>query len=166
MEIKIAFLLLLLVLAHSEQVPLQILYVSTDPGSPPNPTKEMQSSLRGGRMIYIKALGHSPDPTDNFIFVGTTNCKIPSDGVTDTFISCETGDPEVNADLLNNPVTLISYKNTTSVTTSWPNTIYYRASVTPQLRDVFPSAGFAGSNVNFYGVHEITDLGDGLRNMG
>lgn len=63
-------------------------------------------------------------------------------------------------------MTLISHNGKSSTTTSWPNTIYYRTSVTPQLRDVFPSAGFAGSSVNFYGVHEITDLGDGLRNMG
>lgn len=72
MEIKITFLILLLVLAQSEQVPLQILYVSTDPASPPDASKEMTTSLRGGRMIYIKALGHSPDPSDNHVYIGTT----------------------------------------------------------------------------------------------
>lgn len=117
-------------------------------------------------MIYIKALGHSPDPSDNLVYVGTTPCIIPSDGVTDTFISCETGDTGSDVDLPNNPVTLISYRGTVFTTTSSPNTVYYRSSITPQLRDVFPSAGYAGSKVNFYGVHEISDLGDGLRFMG
>lgn len=39
-------------------------------------------------MIYIKAQGHSPDPSDNLVYVGTIQCAVPADGVTDTFISC------------------------------------------------------------------------------
>lgn len=31
---------------------------------------------------------------------------------------------------------------------------------------MYPTAGFAGSVVNYYGTHEISDLGDGLRDMG
>lgn len=117
-------------------------------------------------MIYIKAFGHSPDPNDNHIQVGDTTCIIPSDGVTDTFISCETGDLGSDVDKINNPVSLFSYNRKASATTSTPFVISYRKDSTPQLRDVFPSAGFAGNSVNFYGVHKITDLGDGLRNMG
>ena len=84
MEIKITLVLLLLVLAQAEQTPLSILSVSSDPASVVNP---VYSSLRGGKMIYIKAQGHSPDPADNLVYVGTIQCNIPSDGVTDTFIS-------------------------------------------------------------------------------
>lgn len=165
MDIKITFLLLLVLLAHSQEqvkTPLSILYVSSDPGTIVRP---VYSSLRGGRMIYIKATGHSPDPSDNLVYVGTFPCIVPSDGVTDTFISCETGDTGSTLDINNLPVTLISYG--TAVTSSYPNSVYYRDyGYTPQLRDVFPSAGFAGRSVNLYGIHRISDLGDGLRFMG
>ncbi len=161
MEIKITFLLLLIVLAQSNTTPLSILQVSSKPDVVSNP---VYSSLRGGRLIYIKAMGHSPDPTDNLVYVGTYPCIIPSDGVTDTFISCYTGDTGSTDNINNLPVTLISYG--TAVTTSYPNTVYYSNSYTPQLYDVFPSAGYSGSDVNFYGIHRITDLGDGLRFMG
>lgn len=69
MEIKITFLLALLVLAQAtERTPLSILSVSSDPATVTNP---VYSSLRGGKMIYIKAQGHSPDPSDNLVYVGT-----------------------------------------------------------------------------------------------
>ena len=115
-------------------------------------------------MIYLKVSGHSPDPSDNLVYVGTFPCIIPSDGVTDTFSACETGDTLLESNLNNLPVTLISYGR--SVTTSYPNTVYYQTGWTPQLKDVFPSAGIAGSTVNLLGTHRITDLGDGLRDMG
>ena len=115
-------------------------------------------------MIYIKAQGHSPDPSDNLVYVGTIQCAVPADGVTDTFISCQTGDSGQYTNLNNQPVTLISYG--TAVTTSYPNTVYYQSGSTPELRDVFPSAGFGGSTVNLYGKHEISNLGDGLRRLG
>jgi hypothetical protein len=34
------------------------------------------------------------------------------------------------------------------------------------LKHVYPTAGFGGSSVNFYGIHYISNLGDGLRDMG
>ena len=60
MGIKITLVLLLLVLATFAQVPLQIIFVSSSPNSIANP---VLSSLRGGTFIYIKAMGHSPDPS-------------------------------------------------------------------------------------------------------
>ena len=114
-------------------------------------------------MIYIKAMGHSPDPTDNKVYVGTFPCSVPADGVTDTFISCETGDTESTSDFYNLPVTLISSGR---AYTTYSYKVSYKGSVTPQLKVIYPSAGFGGSTVNFYGVHEISNLGDGLRDMG
>ena len=127
MEIKITFLLALLVLAQAaERTPLSIISVSSDPATVTNP---VYSSLRGGKMIYIKAQGHSPDPSDNLVYVGTIECKVPADGVTDTFISCLTGDSGAYTNLNNQPITLISYG--TAVTTSYPNTVYYQTGSTP-----------------------------------
>ena len=154
----IIVLALIVTLANSE---LQIIQVS---GSPTTLSRPIYSSLRGGRMIYIKAMGHSPDPSQNTVSVGNFPCIIPSDGVMDTFISCETSDTGSVTNVDNQKITL-TY-NGVSVTTSYPNSVYFRTHSTPYLRDVFPSAGFAGSSINLYGIHEISNLGDGLRDMG
>ena len=85
MENKIFLLFVLLILSQAEQPPVSIISVSSDPATVTNP---VYSSLRGGKMIYIKAQGHSPDPLDCLVYVGTIRCHVPADGVTDTFISC------------------------------------------------------------------------------
>lgn len=82
---KIKILLLLLYVAAVALCGPTILFVSGKPGSIDRP---VFSSLRGGRLIYIKALGHDPDPSNLKVYIGTFPCIIPSDGVTDTFISC------------------------------------------------------------------------------
>lgn len=97
--------------------------------------------------------------------MGSIPCTIPSDGVTDTFISCVTGDSGSSTDLPGYlTVSLISYGS--RVTSASPNVVYYVNSWTPQLYAVFPTAGYGGQNVNLYGVHDISNIGDGLRNMG
>lgn len=158
---KVIILLLLASLAWSGQVPPYIYSVSNSPSSVERPAV---SSLRGGKFIYIRAIGHNPDPSQNLIFVGTIPCKIPSDGVTDTYISCVTGDSGSTTDITGLPVTLIAYK--TNYTTSNPNIVNYVSYATPQLTAVYPTAGYGGQNVNLYGIHKIKDIGDGLRILG
>lgn len=97
------------------------------------------------------------------MFVGTFPCTIPSDGVTDTFISCETTDSGSATNINNLPVTIIS--NGVAFTTVAPNLVSYVDSATPKLYEVYPDAGYANSIVNYYGINQITDLGDG-RSMG
>jgi len=137
--IKLTIAFLVLSLAVSQQTPLAILFVSGDPSTVVSP---VASSLRGGKMIYIKAMGHSPDPTENLVYVGTIPCVIPSDGVTDTFISCVTGESGSTTDIYSLSVTLISSGN--PVTTGYPNVVSYLRSSTPQLNSVYPTAGFGG----------------------
>jgi len=158
---KVIILLLLAYLACSSQAPPFIYSVSNVASSVVYP---VTSSLRGGKFIYIKAVGHNPDPSQNLIYVGTIPCIIPSDGVTDTFISCVTGDSGSNSDISNLPVTLIAYG--TSYTTSYPNLVSYYSYITPQLTAVYPTAGYGGENVNLYGLHRISNIGDGLRVLG
>jgi hypothetical protein len=62
------------------------------------------------------------------------------------------------------PVTLIAYGS--SFSTSYPDGIYYKNDQTPQLASLFPSAGYGGQNVNLYGIHKISNIGDGLRILG
>ena len=88
----IAILAIILTAQATAVVPkatLEIIHVSSSPDSLVSP---IYSSLRGGKMIYIKAQGHSMDPTKILVYAGTYKCDVPADGVTDTFISCLTGD--------------------------------------------------------------------------
>jgi len=160
-RLLILLLAALLHLAGTQQVPLAISFVS---GSPNSIARPIYSSLRGGRYIYIKAMGFSPDPTQNKVTIGGLTCQIPSDGVTDTFITCVTPDTGSLTNINNAPIVLTSGK--VPVSTSYPNSVYFSSGSTPQLTDVYPSAGFANSMVQFYGIHLITNIGDGLRSMG
>jgi hypothetical protein len=116
-------------------------------------------------MIYLKVTGHNPMASGNKIYVGTFPCIIPSDGVSDTFIACQTTDTGSQTDINNMPVTIISY-GAAYTTTGYPNSVYFRGVNTPSLIELLPSSGFAGSEINFYGIHRISYLGDGQRDMG
>jgi hypothetical protein len=160
MKLVIFLLLALIASLHAQEGGPIILSVSS---SPSGVTYPINSALRGGKMIYIKAIGHDPMAEGNLVFVGTFPCNIPSDGVTDTFISCETSDSGSTSNINNLPVTLIS--NGIAFTTVTPNLVSYVDSATPRLNEVFPEAGYANTVVNFMGIHRIKELGDG-RSMG
>jgi len=84
--------------------------------------------------------------------------------VTDTFIACVTGDTGLNSNLYTQYVTLKAYG--TSFTTKSPYHVHFQASYTPSLISIFPTAGFGGQNVNLYGTHRISKIGDGQRVLG
>lgn len=159
-KLSILLLLILSPLVLAQDAGPVVYYISSDPS---NQVAPAFSSYRGGKLIYMFVTGHDPMATGNQVYVGNFPCNIPSDGVTDTFITCETTDSGSNSDISNLPVTLIS--NSIAFTTASPNLVSYVNSYTPQLYELFPSAGFANQKINFFGVHRITYLGDG-RDMG
>lgn len=148
MKLAIIILLALIASLHAQGGGPVILSVSSSPSTLSYP---IYSSLSGGKLIYINVIGQDPMPDGNQVYVGTFPCIIPSDGVTDTFISCETTDSGSTTNINNLPVTIISYG--VSFTTSYPNLVSYVASVTPLLYEVFPDAGYANTVVNYYGIH-------------
>ena len=79
--------------------------------------------------------------SENQVFVGTTPCIIPSDGVTDTFISCETTDIGSDIGINSQSITVIS--NSVAFTTSYPNVVHFAGGATAQLNEIFPSSGYA-----------------------
>lgn len=160
MKLTILLLLVLSPLVVAQEAGPVILSISSSPSAVVAP---VYISRRGGALIYIKAVGHDPMASGNLVFVGTYPCIIPSDGVTDTYIACETTDSGLNQDISNLPVTLFS--NSIYFTTASPNLVNYVSSSTPQLIELFPTSGYANQKVNFYGTHRITNLGDG-RDMG
>lgn len=137
MKSLIVFGLLLSILLAQQAGPV-VYYVSGSPNSISNP---VYSSLRGGRLIYIKVTGHSPMASENQVFVGATPCIIPSDGVTDTFISCETTDIGSDIGINSQAITVIS--NSVAFTTAYPNVVHFNGGSTAQLNEIFPSSGYA-----------------------
>lgn len=87
------------------------------------------------------------------IFVGDFPCKIPADGVTDTYISCLTTDSNAISDINDLPVTLIS--NGISVSSVAPNTVSYLNAKTSQLTFLIPTSNFGGQLQNYFGVHKL-----------
>jgi hypothetical protein len=126
LSITIALLLTLLPFLLAQQASPIINYVSSSPSQITNPA---HSSYRGGTLIYMQVVNHNPMPSLNKIFVGTFPCIIPADGVTDTFISCETTDSGSNSDIYNLPVTIAT--GGLSFTTKYPNVVSYVSISTP-----------------------------------
>lgn len=122
--ILVLLICVLLTLPSTQQVPLQILSVSD---SPTTVTKTVSSSLKGGRYVFMKVMGHNLDPTQNLVFVNGWPCKIPSDGVTDTFITCVTPDSGSVTSLSAKSITLLS--GSAMFTTS--NVVNYKIDYTP-----------------------------------
>jgi len=117
------------------------------------------SSLNGGHMIYIKAIGHDLMASGNQIYVGSFPCIIPADGVTDTFISCETSDSGSKVDIMNLKVTLISFGIQTI--SSSVDIVHYMDSRTPILSEVFPSSGFGEQTIYYNGIPRSISFGNG-----
>lgn len=87
--LKLLVFVLFNVYLLGQKIAPKIISISSSPNSIVAP---VYSSLRGGALVYIKAIGHNPISGNNLVYVGNYPCNIPSDGVTDTFITCETSD--------------------------------------------------------------------------
>jgi len=160
MKIRVLVCLLLLILGvHNEA--LQLFSVSSSSTAVINPS----GSVRGGTIIYIKGLGFSASANNNQIFVGPYPCIIPADGATETTLACETSDTNQGNDIYNLPINVISNGQQQSLSNE-QGCFSYLNSVTPLISDLYPASAIAGSYINFYGVHRITNLGNGQRDMG
>lgn len=122
-------------------------------------------SIRGGTTIYIKGLGFSANAANNQVFVGTYPCNIPAAGATETNLACVTSDTYQNNDIYNLPIIVIS-NGQQQMLTNEQGCFSYLNSMTPTVLALYPASAIAGTYVNFYGFHRITNLGDGARNLG
>lgn len=121
--------------------------------------------MRGGTVIYITGVGFSTNAAINQVTIGSYPCVIPAAGATETTISCVTSDSQQNRDIVNLPINVVSNGQQKSLTNE-QGCFSYLTSYTPLIQALFPASAVAGSYVNFYGIHRITNLGDGNRNMG
>ena len=148
-------LLTFMVICKKDEV--SIIFVSSSENSADRP---VYSSLRGGTKIRIKAVGHKLDERLNQVLVGTFPCIIPSGGVTNAFITCETTDSKSTSDIYNLRVTLISDGKTVISSASDVDVVHYANSATPKITEIFPSSTYGGSTVAVQGNHNTNSIGD------
>lgn len=110
-------------------------------------------------------MGFSTNAANNQVTIGSYPCVIPAAGATETTISCVTSDTYQTSNIMNLPINVVSNGQQMSLTNEQGSFSYVFIS-TPLIQALFPASAAAGSYVNFYGIHRITNLGDGNRNMG
>jgi hypothetical protein len=152
-------LVLLLVYTHSEALQLFSVSSSATQVTPPF------GSVRGGTTLYIRGLGFNINANQNQIFVGTYPCVIPADGATETTLACVTSDSGQLNNIYYLPIIVTSNGQQQQLTNE-QGSFSYLSSVTPIIYALYPASAIPGTYVNFYGIHRITNLGDGQRDLG
>ena len=160
MKVGVSLLLLLLVFqTYSESLQLFSVSSSSTQILPPS------GSVSGGTTIYIRGLGFSTNAADNQVYIGSYPCNIPADGATETSLACITSDTGQNGNLNYLPITVVS-NGQQQMLTNEQGSFSYLNSATPVIYNIFPASAVPGAYLRFYGVHRISYLGDGLRDMG
>ncbi|CAM6001510.1 unnamed protein product [Sphagnum balticum] len=153
------FILCLIISANSEN--LQLFSVSSSTSQIINPS----GSVRGGTTIYITGLGFSANAANNQVFIGTYACTIPADGATETTLACITSDTGQLNNIYSLPINVYSNGQQQSLTAE-QGSFSYLGTYTPLIQHLYPSSSIAGQLINFYGIHRISNIGDGQRDMG
>lgn len=155
------FLFLMVLLAAAQTDTLQLYTVSNTLAQVVQPT----GSTLGGTTIYIRGLGFNANAANNQVFVGPYPCIIPADGATETTIACITSSTGQNSNIYGLPIIVISNGQQKSLTNE-QGSFSYLSGQTPTVLALYPASAVPGTFVKFYGVHRISALGDGLRDMG
>lgn len=141
--------------------PVQISYVVSRLA---NSTSLYEGSLKGGTALYIHGVGFDPSATNNQIFVGTYPCDTTAKGVTLDTITCDTTAPTGTA-LYSLPTTVM-VAGKAPVTCSTSSCVFsYTWAATPFLYGVYPRTAAANDQIKWYGMHRISQLGDGRSNF-
>lgn len=157
-------LLLLLVLLYpttqlsQTSTPLQIISVSDNPQTVIHP---VYISAKGGKKIYINAAGFSQSAKDLSVTVGPYKCPITGNGVSSTYIVCQTtslGQAKDNPNFM--AITLTS--GSKSVISTYPDGVFYSSGSTPVVNEVFPAASYANQTVAVQGSLLSNDVGNGV----
>jgi hypothetical protein len=152
---------LLLLLSFASCEALQLYSVSSSPTQVLPPS----GSVSGGTVIYLRGLGFSTNPGDNQVMVGPYPCVIPADGATATTLACYTSDTQQTGNIYYLPITVTSNGQQQQLTNE-QGSFSYLYSSSPLILHLFPASAVPGTLLHFYGIHRITNLGDGLRDMG
>jgi hypothetical protein len=93
---------------------------------------------------------------------------VPADGVTDSSMACITEATPNGAEFGNLQVVVNINNAQIAYSSDLVPPVYYNFahSYTPTIYDIFPGAAVGNSMINYYGIHRISNLGDGLRAMG
>lgn len=102
---------------------------------------------------------------ENKILIGPYPCIISADGSLEDRLTCVTTpatDPNKLTDLA-----ITIYSKSLSVTCNSANCAFsYQNSLTPFIEEIIPRSVVGGDKVYVYGLHRITQLGDGRSTSG
>ena len=139
-------LLILLMLARSEEQ-LKITAVSD---RAQNSNSYIQSSVSGGKKVYIFIEGHSKSAKDISVTIGKYPCLFTSDMVHEDYIVCSTS-PCTNKSDYEASLSLTVRSKGKTATAS--NQIYYRVSCTPTTTELFPTSTYVGQPIAVAATH-------------
>lgn len=117
-------------------------------------------SLAGGTIVYIFGTNFSPDPSLISIFFGTYPCNLQAGSSSVSMLACITT-PATSSSLQNLPLTIIIQGQTPLKCTSNNCVFSYSNSLTPIVQELIPKTVKNGDLLNIFGLHRITDPGDG-----
>ena len=145
------------IIQDSTKDPVYINFVST---TTTQPTSVLTGSIEGGTTLYIQGYGFDSAPENNIVFVGNTRCNTNPKGVTQFKITCITG-AYTTGPLIDLAIR-IEVLNKQSYTCSIPNCLFsYANSETSVLNAVHPRSLTLNQQLNFFGIHKVSSVGDG-----
>lgn len=123
-------------------------------------------SIEGGTIIYIKGTNFSPVSEENRVTVGPYPCILLADGSNENTLTCRTTAATNPAQQRMLAIT-IKVGLAASVSCNSNNCIYtYTSSRTPVIDEIIPRSTVGSGSIYIFGVHRITELGDGRSTSG
>lgn len=133
-----------------------MLYTSTSISAKVPPS----GSLAGGTVVYIYGTNFSPDPSLISIFFGTYPCNLQAGSSSSSMLACITT-PATSSSQYNLPLT-INIQGQTPLKCSSNNCVFsYSNWLTPVVHELVPKTVKNEDLLNIFGLHRITDPGDG-----
>lgn len=112
-------------------------------------------------MVYIFGTNFSPDPTQVAVRFGSYPCNLKAESSSVNMLTCITS-PATNSNSLYGLALTVSIQGQTPLTCSSSNCQFsYSPWKTPIVHELVPKTVAGGDLLNVFGLHRITDTGDG-----
>lgn len=134
-----------------------ILYTSTSIYSKVAPV----GSLAGGTIVYIFGTNFSPDPSLILVFFGQYPCNLKAESSSVSMIACVTSPATSSTSLNSLPLTIYIQGQTPLYCNSNNCVFSYSNWQTPVVQELIPKSVKNGDILSIFGIHRITDPGDG-----
>jgi hypothetical protein len=123
-----------------------------------------EGSIFGATKVYIKGSNFNTDPNKIDVRFGPYQCKIYHDGLSASTITCETA-PATDPTKLSYLSVKVTCLGVTPVECGSSNCLFsYTKLKTPIIHELFPKSAAGGQQLHVFGIHRISNLGDGRSN--